>query len=356
MKPSITPSPQPELPLGAQTAYAQLLEAALAAAHQRGVADLSGSFAKKTVKGATYWYYQYTEPSGKLTQLYVGPDSDAVARLRERKSLPGATARLGPLARSAAALGCLEIVPRHARVLARLAEYGFFRAGGVLVGTHAFLAFGNMLGVRWAGAERTEDVDFPHAGKSVSLALPTSVELNADAAIQSLGMGFLPVRSLRTAAGATYLNPREPEFRLDFLTTLHRGGDKPFNHPRLGVTLQPLRFMEYLLEDLQQAVVFAGDTVVLVNVPSPARYALHKLIVLGERSGAWATKSSKDLRQAGVLLARLKELRKSDVDRAWKDLVSRGKGWRSRVKPSLARLHRVFPELEANRWLRLPQA
>ena len=356
MKASITAPARAELPLGAQTAYAQLLEAALAAGHQRSVADLSGSFARKTVKGATYWYYQYTEPSGKLTQLYVGPDSDAVAHLRRQKSLPGASARLGPLARSAAALGCLEIIPRHARVLERLSEYGFFRAGGVLIGTHAFLAFGNMLGIRWADSERTEDVDFAHAGKSVSLALPTNVELNADQAIKSLGMGFLPVRSLRTAAGATYLNPREPEFRLDFLTTMHRGGDKPFNHPRLGVTMQPLPFMEYLLEDLQQAVVFSGDTVVLVNLPSPARYALHKLIVLGERSGAYATKSAKDLRQAGALLTRLKDLRKSDVDRAWKDLLSRGKGWRSRVKPALGRLHKTFPELDVIRWLKLPRA
>ena len=355
MKASITAPARAELPLGAQTAYAQLLEAALAAGHQRGVADLSGSFARKTVKGATYWYYQYTEPSGKLTQLYVGPDSDAVAHLRRQKSLPGASARLGPLARSAAALGCLEILPRHARVLERLSEYGFFRAGGVLIGTHAFLAFGNMLGIRWADSERTEDVDFAHAGKNVSLALPTNVELNADPAIKSLGMGFLPVRSLRTAAGATYLNLREPEFRLDFLTTMHRGGDKPFNHPRLGVTMQPLPFMEYLLEDLQQAVVFSGDTVVLVNLPSPARYALHKLIVLGERTGAYATKSAKDLRQAGALLTRLKDLRKSDVDRAWKDLVSRGKGWRSRVKPALGRLDRMFPDLAVLRWLKLPK-
>lgn len=345
-----------ELPLSAQTAYAQLLEVALVADHHRTVADLRGSFARKTVKGATYWYYQYTEPSGKLRQLYVGPHSDAVTNLRLQKKLPTASARLGPLARSAAALGCLEILPKHARVLERLSEYGFFRAGGVLIGTHAFLSFGNMLGVRWTDAERTEDVDFAHAGKSVSIALPTNVELNADQAIKSLGMGFLPVRDLRTTTGASYLNPREPEFRLDFLTTKHRGGDKPFNHPRLGVTMQPLPFMEYVLEDVQQAVVFSGDTVVLVNVPSPARYALHKLIVFGERTGTYATKSAKDLRQAGALLARLKDLRKSDVDSAWKDLLSRGKGWRSRVKPALGPLDRLFPQLDASHWLKLPRA
>lgn len=355
MKPSITAPSHAELPLSAQTAYAQLLEAALVTDQYRTVADLRGSFARKTVKGAAYWYYQTTEPSGKLRQIYVGPEGDAVASLRLQKQLPGASARLGPFARSAAALGCAEILPRHARVLERLSEYGFFRAGGVLIGTHAFLSFGNMLGVRWTDAERTDDVDFAHAGKSLSIALPTNVELDTDQAIRSLGMGFLPNRELRTALGASYLNPREPEFGLDFLTTLHRGGDKPFNHPRLGVAMQPLKFMEYVLQDVQQAVVFSGDTVVLVNVPSPARYALHKLIVLDERTGAYATKSAKDLRQAGALLARLKDLRKSDVDRAWKDLISRDKGWRSRVKPALGPLHRQFPGLDAPHWLKLPR-
>ncbi len=40
-----------ELPLSAQSAYAQLLEAALAAERLRSVADLRGSFAAKTVRG-----------------------------------------------------------------------------------------------------------------------------------------------------------------------------------------------------------------------------------------------------------------------------------------------------------------
>jgi hypothetical protein len=341
-----------ELPLSAQTAYAQLLESALAADHQRTLASLSGSFAKKTVKGAVYWYYQYTEPSGKLQQIYVGPDSDAVGALRRRKNAPAAADRLGPLARAAAALGCAEALPRHVRVLERLSEYGFFRAGGVMIGTHAFLACGNMLGVRWTSGERTEDVDFAHAGKSLSIALPTNVALDTHEAIKSLEMGFLPIRGFGGKAGASYLNPREPEFRLDFVTPLYRGGTRPFNHPRLGVAMQPLPFVEYSLQDVQQAVLFSGDRTVLVNVPHPARFALHKLIVLGERKGTYAAKAAKDLQQAASLLARLKETRKSDVDRAWKDLVARGKGWRSRARPAVQAMHKRFPELEAASWLR----
>jgi hypothetical protein len=59
---------------------------------------------------------------------------------------------------------------------------------------------------------------------SLSLALPGTLQVQTADAIESLGMGFLPITQLAGKAGATFLNPREPEFRLDFLTTRHRGG------------------------------------------------------------------------------------------------------------------------------------
>lgn len=340
-----------ELSLTAQTAYAQLLESAVSAEHMRTVADIPGSFAAKTVRGQKYWYFQYTEPAGKLRQVYVGPDNDAVRALIEKNHQPSQQEHLGPLARSAAALGNAEIIPRHFRVIQRLGEYGFFRAGGVLVGTHAFLAFGNMLGVRWGDASRTQDVDFAHAGKSLSIALPSNFAMNTDAAIKSLEMGLLPVSSLTSKSGATYLSPKEPDFRLDFLTTLHRGGEEPFEHPQLGVVLQPLKFMEFSLVDVQQAVLIAGDKAVVVSIPHPARYALHKLIVYGERKGSFAVKSNKDLLQACSLLSRLKETRGWEVDEAWADLRGRGKGWMDRVKRGRAALAKAFPELDVLGWL-----
>ncbi len=342
-----------ELSLTAQTAYAQLLESAVSAEHMRTVADISGSFAAKTVRGQKYWYFQYTEPAGILKQVYVGPDNDAVRALIEKNQQPSQQENLGPLARSAAALGCAEILPRHLRVIQRLSEYGFFRAGGVLVGTHAFLAFGNMLGVRWGDASRTQDVDFAHAGKNLAIALPSNFTMNTDAAIKSLEMGLLPVTSLTSKSGATYLSPKEPDFRLDFLTTLHRGGDEPFEHPQLGIMLQPLKFMEFSLVDVQQAVLITGDKAVVVSIPHPARYALHKLIVYGERKGSFAVKSNKDLLQAGFLLSRLKDTRGWEVDEAWNDLKARGKGWMERVKRGRDALAKAFPELDVMEWLTL---
>ncbi len=336
----------------AQAAYAQVVEVVLGAEYARSVADLSGSFTSKQVKGHKYWYYQYTEPAGKLRQVFVGPDNEAVRGLVARKIDQAATRPLVPLARSAIALGCAEVLPKHFRVLKRLSEYGFFNAGGVLVGTHAFMALGNMLGVRWGDATQTQDIDFAHAGKSIALALAPTLEVQTHEAIVSLDMGFLPIIGLAGKGGASYLNPREPDFRLDFLTTLHRGGEKSYEHPQLHVTLQPLKFMEFSLEQVQQAAILTKAGALLVNVPHPARFALHKLLVAGERAGTFQAKANKDLRQAGALLEVLREMRAWEVEAVWQDLLGRGPGWVTRAGRGVAMLDKRFPALQAQEWLR----
>lgn len=346
----------PALSMPAQTAFSQVVEVALASDHMRSVADLPGAFVAKSVKGHKYWYYQYTEPAGRRRQVFVGPDTNAaVHALMAKASAPSAADALAPLLRSAVVLGCAEILPRHYRVLRRLAEYGFFQAGGVLIGTHAFVAYGNMLGVRWGAADaaRTHDIDFAHAGKNISLALVANQPVNTHAAIESLEMGFLPITGLSGKTGGAYLIPAEKEFRLDFLTTVGRAGDAPYEHPDLHVTLQPLRFMEYSLENVQQTALLSGASATIVNVPHPARYALHKLIVAGEREGAFQSKVGKDLMQAGLLLGALRESRPWDVEEAWSDLLARGKGWSLRAQQGLAALSRRYPAEGFDDWLKV---
>ncbi len=343
-----------ELSLSAQTAYAQLFDAASATELSRSVASLAGSFAQKTVKGRVYWYFQHSDLTGKSRQIYVGPDTPEVRRLVElRADAPGGDA-LRALARSAIALGCQPLVARHFRVIRRLLDHGFFKAGGVLVGTHAFLAYGNLLGVIWGDASRTQDVDFAHAGKSLSIALPGNIEVDVHRAIESLEMGFLPISGIAGKAGATYLNPKEPDFRLDFLTPRHRGGDTPVEHPQLHVSMQPLRFIEYSLENIVQVALFSTEGSGVVNVPHPARYALHKLLIYGERSGSFTQKANKDLAQAAALLSWFKIYRPWEVEEAWQDMVGRGKGWANRVKRGVKALDQSAPELDVADWLRQP--
>jgi hypothetical protein len=242
----------------------------------------------------------------------------------------------------------------HFRVIRRLSDYGFFRAGGALVGTHAFLAFGNMLGLNWGDTSRTQDVDFAHAGKQLAIALPSNIEIDTPAAIDSLKMGFLPLGSSDGKIGGTWLSPRDPDFQLDFITPMHRGGGKPFRHAQLGITLQPLKFMEYLLQDVQQAVLFCSDGAVVANVPNPLRYAMHKLIVAGERGATRAAKSARDLRQSAALLAHYRQGSGWEAREAWNDLVSRGPGWRSRAMRGLQAAERLAPELALSDWLANP--
>lgn len=333
-----------ELPLSAQTAYAELAEATRAQDLHRSVAHLNGSFASKQVKSRKYWYFQYRDIDGKVRQLYVGPDAEPVRALIARSQDKPRKA-LAPLARAAIALGCERVLPRHFRVVRRLTEYGFFNAGGVLIGTHAFLALGNLLGVRWLDGARTQDVDFAHPGRNISIALPAAVKVDVHDAPGSLKMGFLPMSTFGGGGAVTDVNPAEPELRVDFLTTLHRGRDRPVTVPDLNIALQPLRFMEFLLEPPVQAAVFCEEGAVTVSLPAPARYALHKLLVWGEREHAHRAKASKDLLQAAALIEFLVDHRPGELTEAWDDLIARGRKWKSRATEGLEALSRVAPGL-----------
>lgn len=333
-----------DLSPSAQAAYSELFDVALAHDLHRSIGDLNGSFAAKDVKGRRYWYFQYRDLDGKVRQIYVGPDDDRVQALRARSG----NLTKDPLlqfARSALALGCAGVVPAHFRIIRRLAEYGFFKAGGVLVGTHAFLAMGNMLGVSWTDQARTQDVDFAHSGKNISVALPANIKVDVHGALESLAMGFLPITSFSGKAGATYINPSRPDFRIDFLTSCHRGGDKPVLMQNLNIALQPLKFMEYSMEHILQTVIFCSEGAVTVNVPSPVRYALHKLLVWAERSGAYRAKANKDLRQSAALVAYFAVHNPEELISAWKDLISRGKGWEKRAVAGAHALVRAYPDL-----------
>lgn len=71
--------------------------------------------------------------------------------------------------------------------------------------------------------------------------------------------------------------------KVEFLTPM-RGPteDAPADLPALGTGAQPLRFLDYLIYHEQPAAILYGSGA-LVNVPDPARYAWHKLIISQRR-------------------------------------------------------------------------
>lgn len=337
----------------AQAAYAQLLEVTRRQEISRSVENLSGSFNRKTVKGATYWYYQFTRGTGGGTQqIFVGRDSERLRALVERAKAKD-TSSVDGLAKSAMALGCAAATPAHFRIVRRLNEIGFFQAGGMLVGSYAFLAYGNALGVTWGGLARTQDIDFAHAGNNIELALPTSLEIDTKGAIEHLEAGFLPVPGFRPKdKTATFISKVDKSLRVDFLTPMVHGRGKVFEHPGLGVNLQPLRFLEFLIEDVDQAVIISAVGAVMATVPDPARFALHEILVYVERRRTNPEKSMKDLRQAASLIEVLSDFRGDSLDALWRDILDRGPGWRKRARTGFAALEKELPGSASMRAMR----
>ena len=338
-----------EFSAAAPTAFAGVDDAARQADLTRSVADLPGGFAKKTVSGRAYWYYQVKTPDGQLQQSYVGPDDADTQALIARHGDPAAKLarqHLVRMTRAAIELGCADIPPKHARVIERLADSGLFSAGGILVGTHAFLAYQNIMGVRWSAGAATLDLDFAHAGRNISLALPENLKLDTTAAIESLRMGFMP-----NPKRISFKKADEPDFDLDFLTSRGRAGDAPVTVPRLNVTLQPLRFMELSLEDPLRSTLIARSGPMVVHLPRPERYALHKLLVCGERPQAQRTKARKDVAQAAALMDYLLLHDAAEIAALWQDVNARGPGWRKRLQEGFQVMTALYPACDFGRRL-----
>ena len=336
-----------ELPAAAQTAYAELYELVQIAETARSPAFVTGAVAWKTIKGARYAYWAFKELDGRKREYYLGPAGPAIDAI-ERARSAGAPA-LDAVERQAAAAiahGCVATPPKHFRIVKRLSEYQFFRAGGLLVGTHAFLALGNQLGVAWGSGTRTLDLDFAHAGPggNLAVALPADLRANAHDALTSLEHGFLPALGGSKGMASLYVSEREPGLRVDFLTVPRRGNRSAVPAPDLGIALSPLKFLDYLIERPGQAVLLDRADAVLVNLPDPARYGLHKLIVAHER-GARDPKHGKDIAQALALIDwHLQHAPHALVD-AWGELAARGGGWVKRARASLAKASKTHGEL-----------
>ena len=337
------------LPVTTQTAYAELLDQLLALDAHRSIGHAPGAFVTKTIKGRAYVYFQYSTPGGTTRQAYIGPKSEAleavVARFAsERAALRDDRERVEELAAVLRAGGAAVTDGSSARVIAALADAGVFKLGGVLVGTHAFLALGNVLGVRWEGASvRTEDVDIGVA-RVLEVAVPTA-GADVPRAIERLEMGFLPVPGFSPKDASTSFKVRGRGLRVDLVTPGDRTRSAtPLHVGRFNAAAAPVRYLELVLEDTQPAAVVNGGGV-LVMVPHPARFALLKLLVAQDRASAFQTKADKDVAQAAQLLEALEELRPGDVRAAWRATRAQGKGWATALDRGAALLGRRSPAL-----------
>lgn len=327
--------------------FAELMDVLLADATVRNAKSLRGSFAKKTVKGRDYWYYQFTDIDGSNKQVYVGPESGRVRELIDAAHKePVNDEHLKASIAAAIKAGYATTPPKQFKIISRLADYGFFAAGGVLAGTHAFIAIGNLLGVRWTDGDSTMDVDFAHAGKHIAIALPSNIKVDLFDAIESLEMGFVPLSAFNGNQGGSYINPETKEERIDFLTPLTGLSTEPVFIQEIGIALQPLKFMELSLGRVDRSAILSstGNGAVAINVPDPALFAVHKLIVSAERGSA-NPKSTKDVMQAAAIISFYLDHDSKAIADAWRETLARGPGWKKRMNDGLGRMASLYPDL-----------
>ncbi len=303
------------LPSSALTAYAELLDSLIGAPPpSRGV-----SYFKRTVDEREYWYVQQVVGSRKRS-FYLGSDDEPtrelVRRVKQRAEEDGTErATRERVVATCRATGLWAPSAIETRAYEAIAQAGFFGVGGVLVGTHAFMALGNVLGVQWTSTTtRTEDIDVAR-----DPALRVAIDAPGEDLLEALRQrepDFVPVPAFDRGQATTAFKVRGKRLSVSILTPLRgRPGQGPVPIPGLNVAAEPVRFLDFLTTETIVAAIPAG-TGILARVPDPARFALHKLVVSQRRPRAMATKSRKDIAQAAELIEALEEIRPGDLEQA----------------------------------------
>jgi hypothetical protein len=307
--------------LVAQTTYAELLERCDASSFSQAFSE-DGTFSSKTIKDRRHWYFQTSTTQGRV-QRYVGPETpELLERInhhrelrddeKERRALVSALTRSFGLPAPIAPIGDL---------VAALARAGVFRLRRVLVGTVAYQSYPAILGTKLSNALlQTSDVDIAQF-TSISVAVgdqtPPMLEV-----LRSVDKTF---REVPHTAGhrhtTSYIG--KGGLRVDFVTP-NEGPDTdcPQSLPALGTDAQPLRYLDFLLHEPLKAVMLHGSGI-LVLVPAPERFAVHKLILALERPPGVA-KRDKDVAQAQALILALLEKRSEELRLAWEEAYERG--------------------------------
>lgn len=323
--------------------YAELLDQ-LRQAETSVALPISGSFVSKSIRGHTYWYLQKVA-AGQKTQKYLGPESpellQKIKAARENRAVVSIDTRRRRELVSMLIAGRASHEPAvFAAVLQVLSDSFVFRLGGVLVGTHAFSCYGNMLGVRFEHQSlRTADIDVAQ-DSTISVALSEEGAVDLLEKLKAIEPKFVAVPELDARDPSTSFKVRGRDLRVDFVTpATGRRRTKPVPLPHLGVAAQPLDGLDYLIERTTKAAVVGGNGI-LANVPLPARYALHKMWVAGTRPISEHSKSRKDVAQAEQLMAMLFSDHPNDIADAVQAMKSRPKMWR-RIEKDFDRISKA---------------
>ncbi|WP_246665998.1 GSU2403 family nucleotidyltransferase fold protein [Aquamicrobium sp. LC103] len=302
----------------------------------RAVSDLRGKPFTKKISGKTYWYSRRRVGAEKV-ERYIGPDSDELRNriekmrddLEEEKDFERRCAVLVAQLRAA---GMPTLDRQTGSILNAMARVGVFRLGGTLIGTHAFRLYGAELGCKFPGfVAVTEDVDVA-AFENLKLAIHDQVDPSLAETFGELSLQ--PAPGLDPKGRPTRWTMKGGGTMVEFLAPRMQSKRDIVKLEPLSVYAQTLPFLNFLIADPIPAVALYRSGV-LVQIPRPERYAIHKLIVAQRRSGSGLAKVAKDLAQAEALIEILLQDRPGELALAYEAARDNGAKWREAVAASM---------------------
>jgi hypothetical protein len=324
-----------------QTLYSELAQRALDATFTSDF-SVDGRFIVMESRGRRYWYFDTAKENGGKNRRYVGPvDDDEINRrvehfkdlkadIRTRRKIVSTLVREARLPRPERYTG---------DIVEALADAGFFRLRGVLIGTVAFQCYSAILGVRLPNtAMQTADADFAQF-HSISVEVEDAMPPILDV-LTKVDKTFREIPHHADSRHSTRFVSRSG-YKVEFLTPNtgaeeHEG--RPASMPALGgASAEPLRFLDFLIYQPVRAVLL-HNAGVPVLVPAPERYAIHKLIIASRRrkDGDGTAKSRKDRLQASTLIEAMIETRQaSALAEAYVEAHERGTAWKEAISESL---------------------
>ena len=315
----VMPPIQRHSPLS-HTAYVDLLSSL----KEETISGLRGTPVLKRRGGKSFWYDSYRVGRSVKTS-YIGPDTDEVRdRLKRIDAI-----RSDEEQRSAGRR-------RSVRILRAEGFLSLDAATGSL--------YEGELGLRMSIDQEASTSDDDIASfERLSLAVDDTTSPALNHALADLSFKEIPsldpsrVWRWRQSDGDT---------RVEFLTPSFDDDEGLKELPSLGVHAQALHHLNYLIaEPIQAAVVYRSG--ILVQIPRPERFAIHKLIAADRRlSGPEAGKARKDLMQAEFLIEALAEDRPDEIAEAYQAALKSGPKWRERIEASLRRAPRVSDILQ----------
>lgn len=313
--------------LSLQTLYADLVQKA------QKDGPLPAVISRKTIKGKVYLYAKEKHGEQRIDR-YLGLAGDpeveiAVAEIKRSEEDAKLRRDLVRLIKDGGVQGPSQEV---GRILEAMSRAGYFRGGLILVGTIAYQTYPITIGAFLSDASMmTLDADF-----AIASVVDAGGEADLTKVLQRADESFRPMPGLPSRHPPKRFRSGKG-FEVEILTPVRsRDDSRSVPAPTIGVSAFPVQYLNYLIKDSITAVALYGDGV-LLKVPQPARYAIHKLIVAAQPNRR-LEKRPKDLVQAGSLIDALLETNKWALIDALNDARVRGPKWKEAIDRSLSEI------------------